>query len=308
MLAGRLEPLKRIRIAVPVLCATTIALSVGASTSRAAGPIPLSQIPPRAYVVATYNGSILRLYVNGAPAAQTPVTGFVERTDSPLEIGSYEGQAIWSGAIQEVAVYDRALPEATIAAHYRLGINPHPPAPNAYRSAVLAASGLVSYWRLGDLGAVAMDSRGHNSGAFTPGVVKGAPGLITDEAGKSILLNGELGSVRVPPSPSLDLRRAFTLEAWVTTVNVANRHIVSRVGSWFLKTDALGRWSAGVYVNGALHAADSTIVAHGPRLPRAARRARTHDNSSFSPLWVLIPVAIAVVVVLLRRRARSSRH
>jgi hypothetical protein len=248
------------------------------------------------------------LYLNAVPVAGAPVTGPLDSSKAPLEIGSYAGQAIWSGTIDEVAVYDRAIPAATIASRYRLGIDLHPPGPSAYRDAVLATKGLVSYWRLDNLGAVATDSRGHNNGVFTPGVDKGAPGLISGEPDKSVVLNGNFGSVKVPPSQSLALRRAFTLEAWVTTISVANRHIVSRLGSWFLKTDALGRWAAGVYVKGAITTVFSKIVAHGPQSPRPARPRPVNHGSSFNPLWILIPIAvIAVGIALWRREAPSPR-
>src|SRR5579871_1780375 len=66
------EPLKRICKPTAVLCAvTTIAFLASPSMGRAAGTVPLSEIPPRAYVVATYDGSVLRLYLNAEPVAAT---------------------------------------------------------------------------------------------------------------------------------------------------------------------------------------------------------------------------------------------
>jgi hypothetical protein len=307
------EPLKRIRTQSALLCAVaTIALLAAAAAGRAAGPNPLSEIPPRSYVVATFNGSLLRLYLNGAIVAQALVTGRVQPTKAPLEIGSYVGRAIWSGKIDEVAVYDRALAPKRIAARYRLGINVNPPGVNAYRNDVLATKGLVSYWRLDDPGMVADDSHGHNNGAFTPAVARGASGLISGEIDKAAVFNGSVGSVKIPPSQSLDVRRAFTLEAWVTTVSVANRHIVSRDRSWFLKTNAYGQWSAGVYVKGgAVVSASSRIVAHGPKVPprTSARTNQTQqgERSSFNPLWILILAVIAAAVAAWRRLARLRR-
>jgi hypothetical protein len=305
------EPLnlKRIRRPIAAFCAAmTIPLLAAGLISDAAGAVPLSEIPPRAYVVATYNGSMLRVYVNAVPEAEGVVTGLTDPTKSPLEIGSYAGSAIWSGAVDEVAVYGRALPAVTITAHYRLGTDERPPGPDAYRDAVLATAGLVSYWRLDNLGAVAIDSRGHNNGVFTAGVSKGVPGLITGEPDKAISLNGHVGSVQVPPSPSLDLRRAFTLEAWVTTVSVANRHIVSRVGSWFLKTDSFGRWNAGVYVKGAAVSAVSRLVAHGPQSAASAPLRSANRGSSSSALWIVIGVALAGLAIAFARRTMTSRR
>lgn len=305
------SPLTRLRIRAALLCALgAFALFLAAPATRAAHSVPLSEIPPRAYVVATYDGSTLRLYLNAVLAAQTPVSGPIDKTTAPLEIGSYAGGAIWSGAIDDVAVYDRALPAATVTARYKLGINPNPPSPNAYSQAVLHTPGLVSYWPLDDRGPVAKDVRGHNNGVFTPGVGKGAEGLISGETGNAIALNGRLGSVKVPPSHSLDLRRAFTIEAWVTTVHVANRHIVSRVGSWFLKTNAFGQWSTGVYVNGTIVSATSRFVAHGPLKPGAAKHSSSSaksGDSSPSLLWLLIILVLAAVPLAVRWRRRTPR-
>ena len=42
-----------------------------------------------------------------------------------------------------------------------------PPPPSAYRDAVLATPGLVSYWRLGErTGSVAVDEKGANPGTY----------------------------------------------------------------------------------------------------------------------------------------------
>jgi hypothetical protein len=69
------------------------------------------------HVAATYDGATLRLYVNGTQVSSRAVAGAIRATTGALRIG---GNAIWdewfAGRIDEVRVYNRALPAADIQA------------------------------------------------------------------------------------------------------------------------------------------------------------------------------------------------
>jgi hypothetical protein len=71
-----------------------------------------SQLPLNtwSHLAATYDGTTLRLYVNGTQVAQTPKTGNIRSDTAPLRIG---GNSIWgeyfNGLIDEVRIYNRAL-------------------------------------------------------------------------------------------------------------------------------------------------------------------------------------------------------
>jgi concanavalin A-like lectin/glucanase superfamily protein len=69
------------------------------------------------HLAATYDGATLRLYVNGAQVSSRALTGAMRVTGQPLRIG---GNAVWaewfSGRIDEVRVYSRALSAAQIQA------------------------------------------------------------------------------------------------------------------------------------------------------------------------------------------------
>ena len=69
------------------------------------------------HLSATYNGSRLRLYVNGVLRSDKATTTAVPASGNPLKIG---GNAVWgewfAGQIDEVRVYDRVLTAAEIAA------------------------------------------------------------------------------------------------------------------------------------------------------------------------------------------------
>jgi hypothetical protein len=67
------------------------------------------------HVAGTYDGTMLRLYLNGVEAASTAISGPIAPSMGPVRIG---GNSIWGeyfqGRIDEVRIYDRALTPAEI--------------------------------------------------------------------------------------------------------------------------------------------------------------------------------------------------
>jgi fibronectin type 3 domain-containing protein len=84
------------------------------------------------HLAVTYDGAMLRLYVNGAPAAGRALTGAMVTSSSPLRIG---GNAVWGeyfkGLIDEVRVYNRALTSGEIAADMAASVVPTDTPPSA---------------------------------------------------------------------------------------------------------------------------------------------------------------------------------
>jgi hypothetical protein len=67
------------------------------------------------YLAATYDGSTERLYVNGTQVASIPLANSIEVSNGNLKIGGNSQWSEWySGVIDEVRVYNRALPQALI--------------------------------------------------------------------------------------------------------------------------------------------------------------------------------------------------
>jgi hypothetical protein len=68
-----------------------------------------------AHLAATYDGSTVRLYVNGVQTATAAASGPMAVSTGPLDIG---GNGIWgewfAGLIDDVRIYNRALPAAEI--------------------------------------------------------------------------------------------------------------------------------------------------------------------------------------------------
>ena len=304
------------------LCAAfaTLAVAAGVQASDPGSVVaatPSGGLPPRAYVVATYDGSTLRLYVNGQQAATAAVTGAADLNHFPIEIGSWVGGSIWNGTIDEVAVYRDPLTPSEVKRHYNVGLGQ---ARNAvYSKTVESSPGLVSYWRLDDSGTRAADHQGVSNGSYRAGVNRGTHGLITDDDNLAADFNGSKGSVIVPTTPPLGVSKQFSLEAWVTTIGVGNRHIVGRYGSFLLKTDPSGHWTAGIYVHSQLHLATSSFAVAGPTpaapgkaTPAATTTPKAHSSNSAGLLitvFVILGAGSAIWILgrpwYLRRVARQ---
>jgi hypothetical protein len=74
------------------------------------------------HVVGTYDGSSVKLYLNGELDASVPLTGSMTVTNEPLRIGSLANPSAYGeryrGIVDEVTIYNRALKPCEIYKHY----------------------------------------------------------------------------------------------------------------------------------------------------------------------------------------------
>ncbi len=84
-------------------------------TARGGAQLPLNTW---SHLAMTYNGSVLRLYVNGVQAASTSYTGSIATGTGVLRVGNSTTQNNrgFQGRLDEVRVYNRALTAAQITA------------------------------------------------------------------------------------------------------------------------------------------------------------------------------------------------
>jgi hypothetical protein len=81
---------------------------------------PLGQF---SHVVGTYDTTTIRLYVNGIQVGFKTGTIALADHDGPLVIGAWSmGGNFWKGSIDEVAIYDDALPVGRVEEHHRVGV------------------------------------------------------------------------------------------------------------------------------------------------------------------------------------------
>jgi hypothetical protein len=77
------------------------------------------------HLAGTYDGSTMRLYVNGVQVASQPHAGAITTSTQPLSIGLG-----WAGLIDEVRIYDRALSASEIQTDMLTPVVTRPVPPN----------------------------------------------------------------------------------------------------------------------------------------------------------------------------------
>jgi chitodextrinase len=110
---------------------------------NAVGPSPL----PRnawSHLATTYDGTTVRLYVNGVLGGSSTIVGSMPASAGPLRLG---GNSIWSewfqGQLDDVRIYKRALTATEIQADMNIGVGTAPTAPAGDAQAPSAPGGLT---------------------------------------------------------------------------------------------------------------------------------------------------------------------
>ncbi|HKW31117.1 MAG TPA: LamG-like jellyroll fold domain-containing protein [Verrucomicrobiae bacterium] len=107
------------------------------------------------HLAATYDGTTLRLYVNGIQVASRAQTGAIATSTNPLQIG---GDSIYSqfyqGMLDEVRVYNVALTAAQVQADMNTPVGDIPTAPGNLTATVISPNQVNLGWvaSTGDLG------------------------------------------------------------------------------------------------------------------------------------------------------------
>jgi hypothetical protein len=156
------------------------------------------------HVALTFDGTMLRLYVNGSQVSSRATTGAILRTTRPLWIGGNSPYGeYFQGLIDEVRVYDRPLSRAEVRAEMSRPIR---------GTRVTSAPSLVGAYAFDrGSGTRAADA----SGTGNAGAINGATWTTRGRYGGALRFGGAGEVVRVPASASLDLRGAMTLSAWI---------------------------------------------------------------------------------------------
>jgi hypothetical protein len=238
--------------------------SGGFTVVTAAGPLAMNRWH---HLVGTYDGTAVRLYVDGQLDGQAAASGPVNLTDDVLAIGrlgSVDANHFY-GDLDEVAVYDHALPAGRVAAHHQAGRS-------RYAAGVLADAPL-GYWRLGEAaGAAALDASGYGrhgvyAGAVTPGQ-GGAPAGDPDTA---VAFAG--GRVDLPERAlwdPLSTGGSATVEAWFRTTGGGGGVIFGYADA--ADPAAAAEWVPALYVgaDGLLRGAVWDFAGAGPVTAAAA--------------------------------------
>jgi autotransporter-associated beta strand protein len=149
-------------------------------TAGAPSPAPNSLLTPGNWyhVVATWDGTVSKVYVDGVLGATSAPATYVANIGADLHFGSRSnGDFGWSGSLDEIAIYASSLDAATIASHHANGTNPARPTPYP---TLIQASNPVGYWS----GATALDSAPESvalapNSTYTGGLTKTGTGSLT---------------------------------------------------------------------------------------------------------------------------------
>lgn len=82
------------------------------------------------HIVGTYDGTTIRLYVDGTQVATKALAGPIKTTGMPFQAAAQDGTSSqYQGVLDEVAYYTTALSAGRILAHYNAGVSAPPDPP-----------------------------------------------------------------------------------------------------------------------------------------------------------------------------------
>jgi len=158
------------------------------------------------HVAATYDGSFMRIYVNGVEVANKPQSGAIDNVAAPVMIGRniVNPSAAFLGKIDEISVYNRALSATEIESIANAGLG------GKYKVQATAPANIVA-WYPGD-------SSTNDLVAANNGTLQGGATYALGKVGQAFSLNGTNAYVSAPSTAANDPTGAAngaSMEAWV---------------------------------------------------------------------------------------------
>lgn len=156
------------------------------------------------HLATTYDGTMVRLYVNATLVSSRAASGGILGTTNPLWIGgNHPYGEYFQGVIDEVRVYDLALSPAELRTEMATPV---------LRAAIAPPAGLVAAYGFdGGSARRAEDSSGNGNA----GTIVGATPTTRGRFGGALMFDGSGDVVRVPAAASLDLEASMTLSGWI---------------------------------------------------------------------------------------------
>ncbi len=185
------------------------------------------------HVAGTFDGSVLKIFVNGTQVASQNISGSIDATTGDLVIGeNIVNGTNWTGLIDEPTIYNRALSASDIQTIFNSGtagkcISPTP-----------SSVGLVSWWS-GDNNT--LDSRSRNNGTLQNGATYAG-----GKVGQAFSLDGITQYVSAPASSSLDVgysSNGITIEGWIRPTDLT---VARPIAEWSTTGSSSG--SVGVHL------------------------------------------------------------
>jgi hypothetical protein len=184
--------------------------------------------PGRVYLAdMVYNGSAISIYIDGRLDASAPAAGSIAYFSSVAPNGLALGAAfgttrpVFSGTLDEVAIYPTALSAAAIGAHWTAGSGDAvPPAASAYVGTVRSDSP-VAFYRLSDAKGPAIDLAPNPVDAtYGVDVARDIAGILpadvtNNAAGFPSGPSGPAKAITTKRQAKFEIAQTVTVETWV---------------------------------------------------------------------------------------------
>lgn len=260
------------------------------------------------YIVATYDGSAIRLYVDAVLETSTPAVGAINTGTNPVVIGKNAAPTGWfAGGIDEVQIWNKALTQTDV-------IN------NMYAQLTGSETGLVAYWNFNEKNGTTLNDVTSNAinGTLNNMSVNAwvQPDGSAPCSGGSLDFDGVNDYVGFADSAPLGLSTNFTFEFWMkpNTTSQTNKYIMA-------KTNGVGQYAIIYeYTNdqiefyGTTFGSGSGVIGSDPRPGSAIsitntnwhHVAYTYDGSVFKGYLDGVQVFSNSIVFALRQLTSAS--
>jgi hypothetical protein len=282
---------------LPMTTITTAAPGYGEA------PGPAGSAPPTnawTHLAGTYDGTTLRLYRNGALISSTPYTGAIANGSGPLKIG---GNAVWgewfAGRLDDIRVYDTALPAAQIQADMNTPVGGAPEPDVAAPSApanVTAADGLgkvTLQWSAAtdNVGVTGYAVHRSTTAGFTPAAgnrVASVAGTSFEDTGRApgtyyyrVIAEDAAGNISAPSAEAAGHALADTTAPTVSiTAPAAGATVRSIVAVTAVAADEVGVSGVQFKLDGADLGAEDTSAPYSVSWDTTAATAGAHTLSA----------------------------
>ena len=182
-------------------------------------------------IVGTRSGTVTTIYVDGVSKGASTASGSTDKAIA-LTIGNRPtaGNRAFSGTIDDVRIYNRALSSDEVKRLYNLGATSH--ISTTIRTNPTLTTGLVGHWTFdGKDTTTRIDDVSGNSN--NGGLVLGASGntattTVPGRIGQAMAFDGTNDYVTLPNNASLNITGPITMSAWIkTSFSGAYQYVIS---------------------------------------------------------------------------------
>ncbi len=165
------------------------------------------------HIVLTYDGSMVRAYVNGVKVGEEVQTGAIKNDNTPLLVGNYNSNYPFFGTIDEIKFYKRVLTDEEIATEYN-NSKPVPIDINSFEYKLNEPANSTKFFDTASLFPLGC------SGDQCP--IANVLGI----SGTALQFDGTNDLITANDSEYLEPGQALTLEAWIKPESFSNQYAV----------------------------------------------------------------------------------